>query len=809
MERLDFNSGWFYQRLGSGDERQEQKTEVTLPHDAMLCEPRADENPGGNNIGYFAGADYLYTKSFFVPDSWEDKTVMLEFEGVYRNAEIHINGKMAANRPSGYADFYVEADAFLEYGQENHIRVLARNADQPNSRWYSGAGIYRPVWLHVGEKAHILPTGVQVHTVGIQPARVEFHIRTSAAGKLRVEVLDGEEILFSQEQETRGELRLQAQLPDALLWSVEQPRLYTYRVSFGKDCCQGHFGIRMLQWDAGKGLQINRERVILKGACIHHDNGLLGACSYPEAERRRVRILKANGYNAIRCAHNPCSSALLDACDRLGMLVMDEYTDMWYIHKTAYDYADHMQQWWREDLRDMVEKDYNHPCVILYSTGNEVAETAQKKGIALTGQMTEYLHGMDPTRPVTCGVNIFFNLLSSLGFGVYSDKKAEKEKKKKPVGSEFYNTLAGMLGDTAMKLGATLHGCDVKTRDAFANMDIAGYNYGILRYRHDLKKYPGRLILGSETFCRDAYRFWELARDNPRIIGDFVWAGMDYLGEAGIGAWEYEDYAPSGAPRWGWLTAGSGRIDLTGRPLGEAAYTKVALESTPGPFLAVRPVYQRGKHSPSAWKMTDAMESWSWRGCEGERASVEVYTRAAEAELFLNGRSIDRKKRKRDCRILFRLPYENGVLTAVVYDGNGREQGRVSLETAGEETVLRAAAEEREMKPGSLAYIRIRYEDGRGILKPMERHRIKIQVSGGQLLGFGNACPYNPEGFLHTETETYYGEALAIVRAGHAEEAGHTAAVQITVSDGEREEAVRIPIEISKNRKYKAERMGE
>ena len=223
-----------------------------------------------------------------------------------------------------------------------------------------------------------------------------------------------------------------------------------------------------------------------------------------------------------------------------------------------------------------------------------------------------------------------------MGFGVYSDKKAEDTSpKKKAVGSEFYNRLAGMVGDTFMKMGACLHGCDVKTRDAYENMDIAGYNYGILRYRHDLKKYPKRLILGTETFCRDAAKFYEIAEKHPRILGDFVWAGMDYIGETGVGAWEYEDYAPKNAPKSHWLTAGSGRIDITGKPLGEALYTKVVYEQEKGPFLAVRPVYQTGKHSPSAWKMTDAMESWSFRGCEGKRAEVEVYTRESAAALVL------------------------------------------------------------------------------------------------------------------------------------------------------------------------------
>ena len=275
----------------------------------------------------------------------------------------------------------------------------------------------------------------------------------------------------------------------------------------------------------------------------------------------RIRILLDAGYNAIRSAHNPCSKALLRACDEMGMLVMDEYIDGWYIHKTKYDYADEILENYRKDLKDMVDKDYNHPSVIMYSTGNEVSETAQKKGISLTKSPTDRLHELDSTRPVSCGINIFFNFLSSMGFGVYSDKKAdeaaENAKKKKAVGSEFYNTVAGIFGAGFMKTGATLYPCDVKTRDAYANMDVAGYNYGIKRYHHDLKKYPKRIILGSETFCADAYRFMQEAKRDKRIIGDFVWAAQDYLGEVGIGAWEYKDYAPRFDGGCGWVSAGS------------------------------------------------------------------------------------------------------------------------------------------------------------------------------------------------------------------------------------------------------------
>lgn len=484
--------------------------------------------------------------------------------------------------------------------------------------------------------------------------------------------------------------------------------------------------------------------------------------------------------------------------DRLGMLVMDEYVDMWYIHKTEHDYASYMQENWREDLKAMVEKDYNHPSVIMYSTGNEVAETGQKKGISLTGQMTEYLHSLDFSRPVTCGINIFFNFLSSLGFGVYSDKKARKEAewaesqvsgaapKKKPVGSEFYNTLAGTFGDKCMKIGAMLHGCDVKTRDAYARMDIAGYNYGIYRYKGDLRRYPKRLILGSETFCRDAYLFWELAKKHPRIVGDFVWAGMDYMGEAGIGAWENEKYAPLDADESGWLTAGSGRINILGIPNAEAAYTKVALEQTDEIFLAVRPVHLKGKHSPSAWKLTDAMQSWSFRGSAGEKAVVEVYARAASAALFLNGRCVGKKTLKNTCRAIFTTTYEDGELCAVAYDDKGCELKRTSLKTAGAETKLTLLPEQNTVRPGGLSYIKICYTDNNGVWKPTEDGRIHVTVENGTLLGLGHACSYNTDGYKKDTTGTYHGYALAIVQAEG------TSTVRVMVSDtaGHSESAV-------------------
>ena len=811
MKRTDFNKDWEVRCITTGSEFEA----VSIPHDAMISEPRTRGSIGEGNIGYYAGYDYEYRKVVYVPSENQGKAQILEFEGVYHNAEVYINGVRACERPYGYSNFYVNASEYFRYGEKNEILVKAFNSDQPNSRWYSGTGIYRPVWLWEGRDAFIPVNGVKIRTLDHETRKISVRVRTSVPGKVRIQILKGEkgnpEALsdpvrlissYSKESAENGngaETEFRFRVKDGELWSPEQPNLYTCRVLFGNDVVEETFGIRTLQWKAGKGMTINGERVILRGACIHHDNGILGACAYPEAEERRVRILLENGYNAIRSSHNPVSKTMLESCDRLGMLMMDEFVDCWYIHKTKYDYAGIHSKWWQADLREMVDKDYNHPCVIMYSTGNEVAETSEKKGIALTGEMTNYLHSLDATRPVTCGVNIFFNFLYSMGFGVYSDDKADKavddakkgkseNQKKKPVGSEFYNTLACLMGDRFMKFGATLPPSDWKTKDAFANMDIAGYNYGIWRYRHDIKKYPKRLILGSETFCKDAWLFWEIARDNPNIIGDFVWAGMDYIGETGSGAAEFPDYRMTEDESK--MTGGNGRIDLLGKPRAEAAYTRVALEREAGPLIGVLPVYEDKKLQLTGWQLSKAVESWSWRGCAGRTAYVEVYARAAEVELLINGKSCGRKKRAvNGCMYRFRTVYEDGEITAVSYDGDGAEIGRCSLKTAGEESVLCVTPEERSVKAGGLSFIRLQYTDRDGVWQPQGIHRLKVHVENGNLLGLGSANPYVRGNYTDDTVRTYFGEAMAVVRAGER------GAVRVTVTDETGDTVCEIPVE--------------
>ncbi len=769
MKKYDFCKSWIFTRGG-------ESVTVDLPHDAMFSEPRQDGNPSGKNGAYFAGGDYEYTKKFIPPEEWKGSFVYFVAEGVYRCGEVYLGGEKLAARPYGYLPVTADLTEKLVYGEENELRVTAKNSEQPNSRLYTGAGMYRPAYVYVLPERHILPHGVKIKTTDFGARAFELEVRTNADGEADASVSYGDRTLWSGKfAVVGGRATVTGEAADAPLWSADEPNLCTVEVKFGDDFRRFAFGFRKVEWSARTGLLVNGKRELLRGACIHHDNGPVGAAAHPFAEERKVRLMKEAGYNALRMAHNPCSEAMLDACDRLGMYVLDEYVDMWYIHKDKYDYASYHADWWERDLRDIAERDYNHPSVIMYSTGNEVAETGEERGIKLTEDMTEYLHSLDDTRPVTCGVNIFFNFLYSMGMGQYSDKKAEKnakrlaeaakkKKKKKANGSEFFNNLAGLFGARFMKFGATLRGSDRRTRDAFAQMDVAGYNYGINRYKKDVKKYPDRIILGTETFCSDAYKFIEFAKDHPALIGDFVWSGMDYMGEVGVGSWVYADRTDDFSGGAGWLSAGSGRVDLCGGMLGEAAYTRVAFGLDEMRVAAVPPCHAGKKHSPSAWKFTDAIESWSFDGCEGIKTKVEVYVRAAKVAVFLNGRRAGVRKLGNDCRAVLRVPYESGELTAAAYDGDGKEICRRTLRTAGKETVLTAKAECDRITPDGLAYIRLRYTDAEGVLKPLVRSRIKVTaVTGGRLVALGHACPYNPDGFGGTDTDTYFGEALAVV----------------------------------------------
>lgn len=765
MKRIAFNDNWKF-----GKANEEERRAVTLPHDAMLEEARVFSAHGHHN-GFFKGGDYVYEKTFRIPDFSRENVYELEFEGVYHGCRVFCNGVELASRQNGYIGFFVDLTDFLQ--EENHLVVTVKNSDQPNSRWYTGSGIYRPVWLLSGKKdKRIEREGVRIKTLSFDPPEVEVKVKTVGAGTVSVSVEDGTKMLAEGSAFSVGKgASLRLSLKDITLWDEDHPQLYSCRVRFGEDEEIVSFGIRKVELDPEKGFTVNGKRRILKGCCIHADNGILGAKEYDQVAERKVRLLKEAGYNAIRSSHHPCSKALLSACDKLGMYLIDEYADMWYIHKNKYDYASFVLSNYERDIAAMVEKDFNHPSVVLYSSGNEVSETSQKEGIAFTKTLTDTFHRFDDTRGVTCGVNIFFNFLASIGFGFYSEKKAQEEemavkpKKKKAVGSEFFNNLAGLFGSDTMKVFSRIPPCDWATKKAFANMDVAGYNYGINRYKKDLKKYKKRFILGSETFITDADKFMKLAKDNPRIIGDFAWAGIDYIGEVGLGSLDYADYALDFEKTEGWLTAGSGCLDITGQSQGHTAYTQVVYGKR-DIAIAVQPADHSGEgHMTSAWRKIHAFESWSWNGCDGHSALVYVFSRAPFVKLFVNGECVG-SKRNKHCKVSFRTVYRSGEVTAIGYDKAGKEICKTSLLTAGEETMLSIEPEAKQVKQGELLFVRLRYTDGKGNGKPLARGEIKLSVENGKLLGFGNGCPYNPRGYLTDTSDTYYGEALAVVEAG-------------------------------------------
>ena len=537
MKRLDWNKNWQFFR----QDCPEQVRTLDLPHDAMLEEPRCQENPGQSAGAYFAGGRYHYEKTFAWSPDWAGKEIWLQLEGVYQTAEVTVNGREAARVTNGYTTTEVCITSLLREG-ENTLCVEADNSRQPNSRWYTGAGLYRPVWLWVLEPGGLPLHGVKVTTLNLDPARVEVTV-AHQRGQARVEILDGQTVVAAG----RGD-RVELTVPDARLWSAGQPNLYRCRVTLEEDGAvlgrqEVTFGLRMLSWSA-EGFFVNGQRTLLKGGCLHHDNGLLGACAYEEAEWRRVRIMKEAGFNAIRSAHNPCSRAMLEACDALGMYVMDESWDMWYRHKNKYDYAEFFPEHWQEDLTTLVERDYNHPGVVLYSIGNEVSEPASEQGLAQEKAMVELLHRLDPTRPVTGGFNLTILANAAKGQLLYNEEgglnqdnagsmtgeqDAPAPQPPKEMNSTLFNQMIQQVG-TGMNHAADSDEADRAISPALDLLDIAGYNYASGRYPLEGEKHPDRVILGSETFPHEIYQNWQMVQQYPYLVGDFMWTAWDYLG---------------------------------------------------------------------------------------------------------------------------------------------------------------------------------------------------------------------------------------------------------------------------------------
>ena len=748
MQRISFNNNWTC-----------NGTPVTLPHDAQIQEKRGpDVSDGGH--GYFPGGIYTYEKAFTAPAQWEGKKVLVEFEGVYKNSTVSLNGKVIGGHKYGYTTFAVELKG-LHYEAENTLTVVADNSQLPNSRWYTGSGIYRPVWLYVGDADRIEYQGVRITTLSIDPAVVQ--VETIATAEVSVEILDGDAVVAAG----KGTV-CEITLPNAKLWSDETPYLYTARITCGSDVVEEKFGIRTITW-SNKGLFIYGRETLLRGGCIHHDNGILGAATHDESEWRRVRIMKEAGFNAIRSSHNPTSRAFLEACDHYGIYVMDETFDMWYNRKTKHDYGLDFEENWAEDTAAMVNRDYNHPCVIMYSIGNEVAEPGEAKGLDYGKKQIDLIHSLDATRPVTCGLNLMVMSRYAKGQGIYKDGEqktgagSQSKEDKVTNGSLAFNMIATIVG-SGMNKGGNSPKVDALATPIIDALDIAGYNYGSGRYPLEEKQHPERIIFGSETFPQDIYKNWEMVKKYPYLLGDFMWTAWDYLGEAGLGAWSYTGGMPFNRP-YPWVLGGAGVIDICGTPDGSCRYASTVWGLEEKPRIAVKPVNHPGvRPSKSVWRGTNAIESWAWQGCDGNKAEVEVYSNAAQIELQINGKRVG-KKRTKECKAVFKTGYAPGVLTAVSYDENGIEVSRSELQSATGKKELTLLPEKKEASVGSLIYIPVEIHGENGVVESNADRRIHITVENGELLAFGSANPCTEEQYHTGSFTTYYGRSLAIVRA--------------------------------------------
>jgi hypothetical protein len=764
---------------------------VTLPHDAIRDLPRSADSEQGVHSGYHQGGVFEYAKTLDVPAEWRDKTVVLEFEGVYRDAVVFVNGDFVVHEPNGYNAFSAVLDPFLRYGEPNRVTVTA--TAHKDSRWYSGAGIYRPVHLLVADPVHFALDGLRVTTPDIDGGRAVVALASTVANDTRhtrtmrvswsVAGPDGQEVATASAPLTvlPGEsatARVRLLVPSPALWHPDHPHLYQARAVLDDtdgqrlDTDAVAFGIRRLQLDPQHGLRINGEVVKLRGACVHHDNGPLGAVTIADAEDRRVRLLKDAGFNALRSAHNPMSKAMLDACDRHGVLVMDELTDVWTRSKTAFDGSPTFADRWQRDVENLVTKDVNHPSVVLYSIGNEILELATPVGATWSRRLAESFRERDDTRFVTNGINGIIANLDRMA-EVMADAAASDP-----------NTMMADMGEQMALMNASPLVTD-STEESAAVLDVVGFNYADSRYELDAELFPHRVIVGSETFPEKIDVMWGLVKRLPHVIGDFTWTGWDYLGEAGIGRVDYtdaEDYQPTGtAGPYPYLLAECGDLDITGYRRTISYYREIVFGLRRDPYIAVhRPQHHGRPTATTPWSWHDTVASWTWDAPPGAPVTVDVYADADEVELLLDGSSVGVAVvgAEKAFRARFVTEYRPGELVAVARH-HGSEVGRHTLATAQGEPRLAAKAEASDVRVDGLGYIAITLEDASGSVFCDRDVPVTVTVSGSAVLaGVGTGRARTEESFAGPTVTTYDGRALAIVRPTSSGEVTVTVAAE-------------------------------
>jgi beta-galactosidase len=753
IPRQSFDAGWNFKLSTAPDAAQLEADStawqsVDLPHDWSIAGPIAQANPTGGAGGFFPAGVGWYRKELNVPADWAGRRVSLEFEGVYMNATVYVNGEKIATHPYGYTPIW--CDLNLKPGR-NVIAVRVDNAQQPNSRWYSGSGIYRHVWLHVNDPVHIAAEGGVYVKSSVEKEKAVLEIQTTlvndrdAAAKVdiiqQLEAPGGNRISLPPEMARRAvevpakgrtTVTQKIDVPTPKLWALDSPNLYRLVTTVNdgaeaKDQIETSVGIRTLRVSVDKGLELNGTRVKLNGGCVHHDNGALGAMAFDRAEERRVALLKEAGYNAIRTAHNPPSIAFLNACDRLGMLVLDEAFDCWEQGKSRFDYAVAFKEWSQKDIDAMVLRDRNHPAVIMWSIGNEIPGAGGAMGARVGPVLADRIRTMDD-RPVTAAI---------AGWN-----------------------RANNSWDSVNPL--------------FDKLDVAGINYDQGIYRDQHTRFPNRIILSTETYPRDAFIHWSLTEDNPYVLGEFVWTAMDYLGESGIG----RNYPPGQRAinhgdnrQFPYQAAYCGDLDITGFRKPISHYRNIVWDHGEKLYLAVQEPSPDGRPwVGTGWSVSPMRESWTWPGQEGKALSVEVYSRCPRVQLYLNDKLIDEKPttRREQFKATFSVPYAAGTLRAIGLDGD-KEVRRMELTTAGAVAGLRLTADRRQLTADGqdLAFITVESIDAQGRWQPNGIQLATFKVEGGgTLAGVASGDYSQPQSYQAPQRQLFQGRAQLIVRSG-------------------------------------------
>lgn len=728
---------------------------VHLPHDwgiesydvqdSLHTGPHFKYQAGGGEVGFLRDGITWYRKNFTLPELDNNQQVFIHFDGVQSMTKCWINGHLLGEHSYGYTPFHYNISPYLNPGgKPNVLTVRAVNPGE-NSRWHAGTGIYRQVRISLLNpvSADIWGTRISTPLVSEDKATVQIdawiqnysnenqNVRYSAkisSPDGRIDHMEIQEIDIAAGASV--EVRMTKEIPKPLLWSPDHPDLYTAHIQIEDenhliDRYDQRFGIRSITYTAEKGFLLNGKSLLLKGANMHHDNGLLGASAFKDAEYRRVRLMKENGFNAIRTAHNPPSAIFLDACDELGMLVIDEIFDAWAKPKRKHDYNVHFENNWKKDLQAMIQRDKNHPSVIMWSIGNEVPERALDSGLKITEDMIAEVKKLDISRPVTESICNFWD-------------------------------NPGMSWPDA--------------QPAFELLDVSGYNYEWSKYEKDHQDYPDRVMYGSETFPLDAWENWNQALKHPWVIGGFVWTAMDYMGEAGIGHSAYIDPEESTGPKteWPWYVAWCGDIDILGNKKPQSYYRDVVWGNSHLEMMVHAPVPKGKKEFVSRWGWPDELNSWTWPEAEGEELEVRVFTNYSSVVLRLNGEEIGRKIMNPEDKITatFKTPYTPGELKVVAYDQE-RVMDSISLITAGTTAQITLEAERTivHTENDELIYVQVKAIDEKGNWVPNDRSSVHVDVSGpGELLAAGNGSPWIQGNFADEQFELSQGRGQIIIR---------------------------------------------